>query len=113
MSHATLRIDGDRLWARLEALGEVGAVHGAAGERGCARLALTDADREGRDLVLSWMHDLGLSVVVDAVGNVVGTRAGTNPQAAAVMVGSHNRYKASRVAANRASLARWMLPRPA
>ena len=45
MSHATLRIDGDRLWARLEALGEVGAVHGAAGERGCARLALTDADR--------------------------------------------------------------------
>ena len=89
MSHATLRIDGDRLWARLEALGEVGAVHGAAGERGCARLALTDADREGRDLVLSWMHDLGLSVVVDAVGNVVGTRAGTNPQAAAVMVGSH------------------------
>ena len=38
--------------ARLEALGEIGAVHGPNGERGCARLALTDADRDGRDLVV-------------------------------------------------------------
>ena len=56
----TLRIDGDRLWRRLDALGEIGAVHGPNGERGCARLALTDADRDGRDLVVSWMRDLGL-----------------------------------------------------
>ena len=40
-----LRVDGDRLWRRLEALGEIGAVLGPNGERGCARLALTDADR--------------------------------------------------------------------
>ena len=55
-----LRIDGDRLWQRLEALGEIGAVHGPNGERGCARLALTDEDRQGRDLVVSWMADLGM-----------------------------------------------------
>lgn len=85
----SLRVDGARLWARLEALGEVGAVHGPNGERGCARLAHTDADRDGRDLVVGWMHDLGLSVTIDAVGNVVGVRAGTDPTAAPVMMGSH------------------------
>lgn len=89
MSHADLRVDGGRLWARLEALGEIGAVHGPNGEKGCARLALTDADREGRDLVVSWMRDLGLAVTIDAVGNVVATRPGTDPSAAPVMVGSH------------------------
>ena len=89
MIHDTLRIDGARLWTRLEALGEVGAVHGPNGERGCARLALTDADRAGRDLVLGWMRDLGLSVTIDVIGNVVGLRPGSNPTAAPVMVGSH------------------------
>jgi beta-ureidopropionase / N-carbamoyl-L-amino-acid hydrolase len=84
-----LRVDANRLWQRLEALGEIGAVHGPNGERGCARLALTDADREGRDLVTSWMSDLSLDVSIDAIGNVVATRAGSDPTAAAVMVGSH------------------------
>ena len=84
-----LRIDDKRLWQRLEALGEIGAVHGPNGERGCARLALTDLDRQGRDLVVSWMRDLGMDVSVDAIGNVVATRAGSDPSAAAVMVGSH------------------------
>jgi N-carbamoyl-L-amino-acid hydrolase len=84
-----LRIDGDRLWQRLEALGEIGAVHGPNGERGCARLALTDEDRQGRDLVMSWMADLGLEIAMDGIGNVVATRAGSEPDAAAVMVGSH------------------------
>ena len=89
MNVGALRVDGDRLWARLEALGEVGTVYGPNGERGSARLALTDEDRDGRNLVMGWMHDLGLSVVIDAVGNVIATRAGTNDEAAPVMVGSH------------------------
>ena len=89
MTWQTLRVDGDRLWSRLEALGEIGAVNGPNGEQGNARLALTDADREGRDLVTGWMHDLGLQVTIDAVGNAVGTRAGTDPDAAPVMIGSH------------------------
>jgi N-carbamoyl-L-amino-acid hydrolase len=84
-----LRVDGDRLCQRLEALGEIGAVHGPDGERGCARLALTDLDRDGRNLVVSWMVDLGMEVSVDAIGNVVATRAGSDPTAAPVMVGSH------------------------
>ena len=84
-----LCVDGDRLWRRLEALGEIGAVLGPHGERGCARLALTDADRDGRDLVVRWMRDLGLTVAIDAIGNVVATRAGTDDAAAPVMIGSH------------------------
>ena len=84
-----LRIDRDRLWSRIEALGEVGAILGPNGERGNARLALTDADRQGRDLVLGWMTDLGLDVAIDAIGNVVATRPGTDPTTAPVMTGSH------------------------
>jgi N-carbamoyl-L-amino-acid hydrolase len=86
---SALRIDGERLWARLVELGEVGAVLGPNGEQGCCRLALTDADRQGRDLVVGWMRDLGLELAIDAIGNVIGTRAGTDPAAGAVMTGSH------------------------
>lgn len=83
-----LRIDGPRLLARLDALAEIAPITGADGTRGNARLALTDADREGRDLVVAWMQDLGLDVVVDALGNVVGTRAGRE-DLPPVMTGSH------------------------
>lgn len=86
---ADLRIDGGRLHRRIEALGEVGAVLGPAGERGCARLALTDADRAGRDLVVTWMRDLGLSVEIDQIGNVFATLTGSDPALAPVMTGSH------------------------
>lgn len=86
---SSLRIDVERLVDRLEALGEIGAVHGEHGERGCARLALTDQDRAGRDLVVGWMHDLGLQVTIDAIGNVVATRPGTDPELSPVMTGSH------------------------
>jgi N-carbamoyl-L-amino-acid hydrolase len=88
-AHLGLRIDLGRLLARIEALGEIGAIHGPNGERGCARLALTDADREGRDLVVTWMRDLGLRVEIDQVGNVFGTLDGVEPGLAPVMTGSH------------------------
>ena len=68
---------------RIMALAEVGAIAGG----GCNRLALTDADRDGRDVVVAWMHDLGLEVVVDAVGNIIGTWA--VGEGRPVMTGSH------------------------
>lgn len=78
-----VRIDGRRLLARLEELAAVGST----GDGGCCRLALTDADRDGRDLVVTWMRDLGLEVSVDGVGNVIGTwQVGSG---APVMTGSH------------------------
>jgi N-carbamoyl-L-amino-acid hydrolase len=79
-----LRINGDRLLRRLMSLAEVGAIDGG----GVCRLALTDEDRAGRDLVVRWMRDLGLTVTVDRIGNVVGTRAGTS-DLKPVIIGSH------------------------
>jgi N-carbamoyl-L-amino-acid hydrolase len=84
-----LRVDAARLLGRIDELGEIGRLDGPNGEWGNARLALTDEDREGRDLVVAWMRDLGLDIVVDAIGNVVATRAGSDPSLAPVMVGSH------------------------
>ena len=80
----SLRVDGARLMRRLAALGEIGPIEGG----GNNRLALTDADKEGRDLVVTWMHDLGLAVGIDEIGNVVGTRAGRE-SGPPVMTGSH------------------------
>jgi beta-ureidopropionase / N-carbamoyl-L-amino-acid hydrolase len=79
-----LQVDGARLSARLDALGKVGAIAGG----GVCRLALTEADKAGRDLVLSWMRELGLAVSIDAVGNVIGFRDGKE-DGAPVMMGSH------------------------
>ena len=85
MNHLDLTIDIDRLLRRLSDLAAVGAIEGT---HGCARLALTDEDRAGRDLVVTWMVDLGLDVHVDAIGNVIGTLAG-RLGGAPVMMGSH------------------------
>jgi N-carbamoyl-L-amino-acid hydrolase len=75
----------DRLLADLEALAEVGPT----GDGGSCRLALTDDDAGGRELVVGWMRSLGLDLRVDRVGNVVALRAGSDPDAAPVMTGSH------------------------
>jgi N-carbamoyl-L-amino-acid hydrolase len=64
-------------------LASIGAIDGG----GCARLALTDDDKFGRDLVVAWMSELGLEISVDVVGNVVGTwNVGSGTP---VMTGSH------------------------
>ena len=84
MQRHDLRVDIDRLTARLDELGAVGST----GDGGCARLALTDDDRAGRDLVVTWMTDLGMDVSVDEIGNVVAVRAGSE-DGPPVMCGSH------------------------
>lgn len=85
MAPTDLRVDGKRLLERIDDLAAVGGIDGG----GVCRIALTDDDRDGRDLVVSWMHDLGLAVRVDAIGNVIATRAGRRPDLAPVMCGSH------------------------
>jgi N-carbamoyl-L-amino-acid hydrolase len=79
-----LRVDAARLESRLAELAEIGST----GDGGCARLALTDEDRAGRDLVVTWMQDLGLDVRTDRIGNVVGVRDGREA-GPPVMAGSH------------------------
>ena len=75
----------ERLSERLDALAAIGDT----GDGGCARLALTPQDAAGRDLVLTWMRDLGLDITIDGIGNVVATQPGFDPLIAPVMTGSH------------------------
>jgi N-carbamoyl-L-amino-acid hydrolase len=79
-----LRVDGARLRQRIQALHEIAPIPGG----GNCRLALTDEDRAGRDLVVALMRDLGMAITVDAIGNVVATRPGRE-DGPAVMTGSH------------------------
>ncbi len=85
MNIEDLKPDAERLLERLEQLAEIGR----ADNNACCRLALTDDDRRGRDLVVGWMRELGLEVSVDRIGNVFGRRAGRNDDLAPVMTGSH------------------------
>jgi beta-ureidopropionase / N-carbamoyl-L-amino-acid hydrolase len=86
-----VKIQPDRLLADIEALAAIGDT----GDGGNCRLALTDEDAGGRELVVGWMRALGLDVRVDRIGNVVATRAGaggggaSDGDGAAVMTGSH------------------------
>jgi N-carbamoyl-L-amino-acid hydrolase len=81
----TLRINGARLWDSLMTLAKLGATE----KGGVKRLALTDLDKQGRDLVVSWAKDAGMSVVVDQIGNVFMRRAGRNNALPPIMCGSH------------------------
>jgi N-carbamoyl-L-amino-acid hydrolase len=78
-------VQGDRLWADLMAMAEVGATP-AGGSR---RLALTDEDRAGRELFASWARDAGLELRNDRGGNQFARRAGSDPDRPAIMAGSH------------------------
>lgn len=77
-------INRQRLMRRLETFNQIGALPGG----GTCRLALSDEDRQGRDLLVAWMKELGLSVTIDAIGNIFGVRAGAETLEP-VMVGSH------------------------
>jgi len=79
-----VQINLDRLMGRIFALGEIGALHGG----GVKRLALSDEDRAGRDLVIQWMEEAGLQITTDVIGNTWGVRAGSD-DAAPVIIGSH------------------------
>lgn len=80
-----LRIDPARFWATIERSAEIGV--GRPG--GLRRLALTDADREMRDQLVSWAESARYQVRVDRVGNLFVRREGTDPSLPPVLIGSH------------------------
>ena len=85
-----VEIDDERLYGALEELGRIGAYQDAAtGLSGVNRLALTDADAEGRRLVMRWFEQAGLEVTVDSIGNVYARRSGRDDLLAPVLIGSH------------------------
>lgn len=77
-------IDGPRLLDGLQVLGRFGALEGG----GVNRLALTDADRDARTWTIARMRELGMTVTVDAIGNVVALYPGLEDRPP-VMTGSH------------------------
>ncbi|MDM0007279.1 Zn-dependent hydrolase [Variovorax sp. J22G73] len=85
MDTQALAINGERLWNALMELARIGATP----KGGVKRLALTDLDKQGRDLVVAWGKEAGLSITVDKIGNVFMRREGTNPALPPVVSGSH------------------------
>ncbi|MFG6095737.1 Zn-dependent hydrolase [Leptothoe sp. ISB3NOV94-8A] len=81
----TLTVNGERL---MQMMTDVGAI-GALPNGGVRRLAFSPEDRECRQLVRSWMEAAGMTVTIDAAGNIIGRYAGRFPQAPALATGSH------------------------
>ena len=80
-----LRINGERLWASLMELAQIGATP----KGGVCRLTLTDLDKQGRDLVTRWAREAGMSVTIDKIGNGFMRRSGRNNSLPPIMTGSH------------------------
>jgi beta-ureidopropionase / N-carbamoyl-L-amino-acid hydrolase len=80
-----LRIDGARLWDSLMQLAAIGATE----KGGVCRLTLTDLDKQGRDLVLGWARDAGMTVTIDKIGNGFMRRPGRNNSLPPIVTGSH------------------------
>lgn len=79
------RVDIERFWSTIERSAEIGKGR----ENGLSRLALSDADRDMRDLFVSWCREAGLSVTIDQVGNIFGRREGRDNSLPPVLMGSH------------------------
>jgi N-carbamoyl-L-amino-acid hydrolase len=80
-----LHVDGQRLWRTLHELAEIGATDAG----GVARVALTDADKAGRDQFVEWVVEIGCAVHLDRMGNLFARREGADPGRDPVVIGSH------------------------
>lgn len=79
------RINAQRIWNSLMEMGEIGGTEAG----GCCRLALTELDRQGRDLFVRWCREAGCEISVDKIGNIYARRPGTDPDALPISTGSH------------------------
>jgi N-carbamoyl-L-amino-acid hydrolase len=81
-----IAVNGQRLWDSLMELAKIGATE----KGGVCRLALTDLDRQGRDLVVGWAQGAqGLKITIDKIGNGFLRREGTDPSLPPIVTGSH------------------------
>lgn len=80
-----LKINAARLWQSITDLAQIGATV----KGGVKRLALTDLDRQGRDLLVTWGKEAGLTITIDQIGNVFMRRAGRNASLPPIVSGSH------------------------
>ena len=82
---SNIHINGERLWASLMELAKIGATP----KGGVCRLTLTDLDKQGRDLVLRWAEEAGMTITIDRIGNGFMRRGGRNNSLPPIMTGSH------------------------
>lgn len=80
-----LRVDAQRIVQRIAEL----AQFGANPQGGVSRVAFSEADIAGRSYIMGLMREAGLEVRIDAAGNIIGRREGSDPDLAAIMTGSH------------------------
>src|SRR6516165_3145704 len=80
-----LQVNGERLWASLMELAQIGATP----KGGVCRLAASDLDGQARRLFIRWCEEAGCTVRVDKIGNIFARRPGRDPHLAPVMTGSH------------------------
>jgi N-carbamoyl-L-amino-acid hydrolase len=80
-----IRVNGTRVNRHLADLSR----YGRTPEGGVSRVAYSDADIAGREFAAGLMGEADLEVRIDAVGNIVGMRAGTVPGAKPILFGSH------------------------
>ena len=85
MNLIDFRINGRRLQGTLEQMAQIGATPGG----GVQRLALSDPDKQARDLFVQWLHELDLEITIDEMGNIFGRRPGENNDLPPVISGSH------------------------
>jgi N-carbamoyl-L-amino-acid hydrolase len=78
-------VNGERLWDTLMEMAKIGATE----KGGCCRLALTDLDKQGRDLFVQWCEQAGCTIKIDKMGNIFARREGTDSSLPAVLTGSH------------------------
>jgi beta-ureidopropionase / N-carbamoyl-L-amino-acid hydrolase len=84
-----LRIDADRLRQTLEALSVYGRPAGGTFADGVSRFAYSDADVAGRKFAMDLLRTAGLEPRIDTAGNILASRAGTDPSLKAILFGSH------------------------
>ncbi|UZE25763.1 Zn-dependent hydrolase [Pseudomonas sp. B21-056] len=83
-----LHLNGPLMLQQIQTLGRLGA---DAENGGRTRIALTDAEKAGRDRVQGWMRELGLEIQIDRIGNLFGTlrSASDRGDQRPLMMGSH------------------------
>ena len=79
------RVNGQRIHDHLKELSKFGANP----QGGVSRVAYSEADLQGRSHAIVLMKEAGLEVHIDAAGNIVGTRAGSDPALKPLLIGSH------------------------
>ncbi|WP_217355945.1 M20 family metallo-hydrolase [Ruegeria atlantica] len=80
-----ISINPERLWSRLMDMSEIGEIP----NNGSRRLALSQDDVDGRELLLAWCDSRGCRATFDKIGNLFIRRDGTDPDALSLAIGSH------------------------